>query len=342
MDPHFESAASAVERITAGYNLGNSLDATGKYDGPDITKYELQWGEPFVTKTFIEALKKAGFDAVRVPVTWKGHFDKDGNIDKAWLGRVGEIVDHVLDLGLYCIINVHHDGGEGSWIKSSPQDFEKNGAVFRYLWQQIAAYFKDYGERLLFEALNEPINEARQWLANDENSVMGTSLYNQAFVDAVRASGSNNSMRNLVVMPYAGSGTEGRLDTFKLPSDPAKDHIILEVHNYDPQGFCWYKAIGQQLRDTWGTTGDLAQIDHFKSLMKAFMDKNNVPAIVGEYGSQDKHNESERAKHAYAFTSAMREIGVKCFWWDCGAFCIMDRKQETVRFPEIVRAVTTV
>lgn len=342
MDMHFESAKSAVERINAGYNLGNSLDATGKYSGPDITKYELQWGEPFVTHGLIKAVKNAGFNAVRVPVTWKGHFDDEGNIDKAWLGRVGEIVDMVMDEGLYCIINVHHDGGEGSWILSSPEGFERKGRLFGRLWEQIAAYFKDYGERLIFEALNEPINEAREWLANDESSVTGTLLYNQKFVDTVRASGGSNKVRNLIVMPYAGSGTEGRLDTFKMPEDSVSGHLILEVHNYDPQGFCWFKAIGQTLRDTWGSDEDYAQIKRFCGIMQDFMKKNDVPAIVGEYGSQDKHNESERAKHAGEFVRALREIGVKCFWWDCGAFCIMDRKEEKVRFPLIVEAVTKI
>ena len=336
----FEYAADAVRNITSGINLGNSFDANGHYTGGDITKYETQWGEPPVSRELITLMKESGFNAVRVPVTYKHHFDENGTIDKAWLARVREVTDHILSLGLYCIINIHHDGGEGSWVLSSTAGFESKGELFGELWVQIAQYFEDCGERLLFEGINEPINEKREWLANDEDSIRGTYLFNQRFIDSVRATGGNNAQRNLIVMPYAGSGTQGRLDTFELPHDTVKGRLIVEVHNYDPQGFCWYKAIGQVLRDTWGTDEDHAQIEYFKGIMQQAMKRLDVPMIVGEYGSQDKKNTQERAKQARAFVSAMREIGVKCFWWECGAFSLIDRHENKVRFGEIVRAIT--
>lgn len=64
-------------------------------------------------------MKNAGFNAVRVPVTWKDHMDNEGNVNKSWVDRVEEIVDYVLDAGMYCILNVHHDGGEDGWIQAS-------------------------------------------------------------------------------------------------------------------------------------------------------------------------------------------------------------------------------
>lgn len=340
MSANFPTAASTVAAIGAGINIGNSFDANGVYTGADLSRFETQWGEPPVTKDLIRSFKAAGFNAVRLPVTYKHHFDDDGVIDPAWLDRVGEVIDDILSEGLFCITNIHHDGGEGSWVVSSKAGFESKGELFGYLWSQIADRFRSFDSRLLFEGINEPINEKREWLANDPDSVLGTYLFNQRFVDAVRASGGSNAERNLIVMPYAGSGTQGRLDTFELPKDTTKDHLILEVHNYDPQGFCWYKAIGQQLRDTWGDDADLSQIEYFSSLMKSAMDRLGVPAIVGEYGSQDKKNTPERAKQAGAFVNAMRKIGVKCFWWECGAFSLIDRRENRVRFPEIVKAIT--
>ena len=141
-------------------------------------------------------------------------------------------------------------------------------------------------------------------------------------------------------MPYAGSGVKGRLDTFTMPKDSVKDHMILEIHNYDPEGFCWYKAPWTVVRDDWGTDEDHAQIKALQQKLKETKEKWGVPAIVGEFGSQDKENEAARALHAGAFVSAMREIGVKCFWWECGKFSVMDREKCTVRFELIIKAIT--
>ena len=336
----FETAHTAAANMHAGINIGNSFEAHGSYTGDDITQYELQWGEPAVRKELFEAMAAEGFDAIRIPVTWKHHFDEQGIIDKRWLDHVAKAVDDVLSLGLYCIINIHHDGGEGSWIVASKKGFEQSGGLFGKLWEQIAEHFKDYGEKLLFEGVNEPINDARNWTANDPDSVSGVLLYNQLFVDKVRATGGSNAQRNLIVMPYAGAWSYGRLESFKMPDDTAQGHLMIEIHSYDPEGFCWYKAPWTTVRDSWGTPEDYGQLDTLKSALSAFLDKWDVPAIVGEFGSQDKQNEGARALHAMEFIKAMREIGATCFWWECGSYCVFDRKNCTVRFPEIVRALT--
>ena len=56
-------------------------------------------------------MKNAGFGAVRVPVTWGIHMDASGKVFDAWMDRVHEVVGYVLDAGMYCILNVHHDTG---------------------------------------------------------------------------------------------------------------------------------------------------------------------------------------------------------------------------------------
>lgn len=49
---------------------------------------ETLWSQPRVTEKYFTTLKKAGFNAVRIPVSWGDHMDKDGNISKQWLDRV--------------------------------------------------------------------------------------------------------------------------------------------------------------------------------------------------------------------------------------------------------------
>ena len=78
--------------ITIGWNLGNTLDATGS-----STDSETSWGNPKATKELILAVKDAGFDAVRIPTTWFNHLDDDFNVDEAWLDRVQDVVDYAYD-----------------------------------------------------------------------------------------------------------------------------------------------------------------------------------------------------------------------------------------------------
>lgn len=93
-------AGEIVNDINAGWNLGNTLDSHADW----ITEmtaglpadFETAWENPVTTKQMIEDIKKAGFNAVRVPVTWKQHIDSTGKIDKVWLDRVQQVVDYVV------------------------------------------------------------------------------------------------------------------------------------------------------------------------------------------------------------------------------------------------------
>ena len=179
----FESAADAVKNMGVGWNLGNTLDANNQtvsditndaYWGQQGLDSETCWGQPYTTKEFIQMMKKAGFTAIRVPVTWYNHLDKDGNVNKEWMKRVKEVVDYVINEGLYCILNVHHDTGADSkdangkltgyhWIKADADNYTENMDRYVKLWSQIAEEFKDYGQTLLFEAYNEMLDANSCW-----------------------------------------------------------------------------------------------------------------------------------------------------------------------------------
>ena len=68
-----------------GWNLGNQFDA--HYDG---CSYEEGWGNKAATQQTFNALKKAGFRSVRIPVTWMGHIGnaQTYTIEGGWLDRV--------------------------------------------------------------------------------------------------------------------------------------------------------------------------------------------------------------------------------------------------------------
>ena len=128
-----ESAAQAVLNMTPGWNLGNTLESYGDWIGnhQDPSRYETAWGQPITDAHLMQAFKEKGFKGIRVPVTWFQHMDDQGNVDEAWMNRVQEVVDYVINQGMYCILNVHHDTGahNAAWVVAS--------AATRALWQAV-------------------------------------------------------------------------------------------------------------------------------------------------------------------------------------------------------------
>ena len=65
-----KTSKQITAEIGTGWNLGNSLDATG---GGNSVNSETSWGNPKTTKAMIDAVKAQGFNTVRIPVSWGNH-----------------------------------------------------------------------------------------------------------------------------------------------------------------------------------------------------------------------------------------------------------------------------
>lgn len=306
-----ESAVDAVKNMGVGWNLGNTLDAYSRKGKPTDASYwncqgldsETYWGQPTTTSKFITMMKNAGFGAIRVPVTWFNHMDKDGKVNAAWMKRVHEVVDYVIDNGLYCILNVHHDTGADSgtsesWIKASEDNYTTYQTRYEELWKQIAEEFKSYGDQLIFEGYNEMLDTKNSWsFADSKNSTYSsaaaTSAYNglnnyaQSFVNAVRATGGNNADRNLIVNTYAaacGTGSwnthlQDPLKNMKLPEDEATGHLIYEVHAYP--NLTYTSATGAT--NNRSMTSIKSEVDELISNSKNYL--KGAPLIIGEWGT---------------------------------------------------------
>ncbi len=148
-----EEAKRFVKQLGPGFNLGNTLDTNDiHFETENPSDFETYWGNPVTTSQMIEDIKAAGFDVLRVPVTWCEHMDENDMIEQAWLNRVQEVVDYGLQAGMYVIINAHHD----SWYTPNDEHLPKARERMSRLWVQIAERFKEYDQRLLFESMNEP------------------------------------------------------------------------------------------------------------------------------------------------------------------------------------------
>jgi hypothetical protein len=112
-------AWTAAGQMSPGINIGNTLDNT--------TSWETGWGNPPITKELIESLARLGFKSIRVPVAWDT-YAKDGRIQPAKLGRVSQVVEWITGAGMFCVLNIHWDGG---WIDSDKKDkFHDTFATF--------------------------------------------------------------------------------------------------------------------------------------------------------------------------------------------------------------------
>ncbi len=325
------SAAEIVKDMKIGWNLGNTLDC---YNVTwEVSDFETAWGNPRTTKAMIDTVKKAGFNAVRIPVSWNEHMN--GNkIDGDWLNRVNEVVDYVIDNDMYAIINVHHD--DYTWLNPSKADEAAVKAKLVSIWEQLSDRFKDYDQHLLFEGMNEPriIGGQDEWTGGtaEEREVINHLF--QAFVDTVRKSGGNNSSRALIITSHAASIEADAVNDIIVPDD---DRIIVSIHYYSP----WDFAGGENGKSDWGSDSEKKELDKgFDFLKSKFIDKG-VPVIIGEFGATNKNNDSVRASYMEYYVKSAKSRGITCFIWDNGTkdeFGLLDRKNLSWHFKNVVDA----
>lgn len=305
----FESATDAVKNMGIGWNLGNTLDAhDASKTWKTTAEHETCWGQPVTKSELMTMMKEAGFGAIRVPVTWYQEMDADGKVNDAWMKRVKEVVDYVIDNGMYCIINVHHDTGDGTqWLHASTTTYNNVYKKYEYLWQQIAEKFKDYDQKLLFESYNEMLDDNNSW--NDPKSDDGykaINSYAKLFVKTVRNTGGNNKNRNLVVNTYSASSTPTAMKALDLPEETG--HIIFQVHSYP----------------NWQSKSNAkSEIDILiKNIKSNLLDR--APVIIGEYAtfttwpSTIDYYETDREVALYAMDYLVKEAkkaGVGTFYW---------------------------
>ena len=293
-------------RITVGWNLGNSLDATGSG-----MSSETSWGNPKTTKELILKVNEAGFDAVRIPTTWYNHLDNDFNISEEWLARVQEVVDYAYDEGMYVILNVHHENWNDPYESTLP-DVKKK---IKKLWTQIANRFESYGERLIFEGMNEPRwkNTEFEWNGGNAEGRRVVNAYNECFVETVRATGGNNRYRALMIPTYAASASG--LDGFTVPQDKS---VIVSVHAYSPYNFAMNPS-GTTKFDP-NNTSDTQELTWLAGTLYDRFISKGTGVIIGECGTANKNNYSDRVNWAGYFPKLFRSKGIPVFLWDNNAY----------------------
>ena len=343
--------------MKCGWNLGNTFDAhpDKDYSYHAGTDMETIWVGSKTRRKLIETIKEAGFNTIRIPVSWHNHVDQNGIIDPEWMERIRQVAGWALELDMYVIVNVHHDNNK-RFFYPDEEHYEQSAAYLSSVWSQVAAAFSECDEHLILESLNEPRlagDPSREWnwTSSDPKCMEAASCINrlnQLFVDTVRALGGNNATRYLAVPAYDASPWYACNEQFLIPEDTAENRIIIEAHAYTPYNFALNKDSADKTFNHESKGSKNKQINDFlDALYNRFVSKG-IPVIIDEFGALEKNgNLQDRVNFAAYYVAAAAARGIPCVWWDNHCFTGDGEKFGLIRrgvsqwvYPDIVLAIT--
>ncbi len=337
------TASELIAQMKTGWNLGNSLDSVGVD--------ETAWGNPRTTKEMIDTVKEAGFDILRIPVTWSMHMGEapDYKVDEAFMARVAEVVDYGIANDMFVMLDIHHE--TDSWLLPQSESMDEVIPKFTALWQQIAERFSEYGDHLIFEGMNEPRvkGSPNEWGGGTQDGRECVEQLNRIFVDTVRATGGNNEQRLLLVTTYAHASAELAVRGLNFDYDP---YVGVAIHAYVPYSFTYHSGESYETFH-WDGSENTAVDSLFETLDEYFISKG-IPVMITEYGAVTKtvgeefhYNTEDICAWAEYYLGKAKELGIPCVWWDNNyyysgneLFGLLDRKLCEWYSPKIVETVT--
>lgn len=325
------TAVELAKLMGNGINLGNTMEAYGHTSigvGADVSAYETLWGQPVTTQEMISAMKAAGFDTLRIPVAWTNamNFETgDYTIGEDYLKRVEEIVNYALNEDMYVIVNDHWDGSWWGMFGSATEETQTAAMdLYISMWTQIADYFKDYSDHLIFESANEELGNRLNDtdIAADSGTLSQAECYemtnkiNQTFVDTVRAAGGKNTDRFLLIAGY-GTDIKSTCDErFVMPTDTAANKLLISVHYYNPDGYCINTSLA-----TWGSRQDYEEQNEMLAMMTKFTEQG-YGVIFGEYAvalNSDGSVKENTKEYLENFLYNCDLYGYCPVLWDCSS-----------------------
>jgi endoglucanase len=332
-----------VASMGMGWNLGNTLDAPG---GTNLTNWETNWGNPRATRELIKSIKDRGYTHIRIPFTI-GTGNRVINhpapvntpagslryeINSQWLARYREVVQWAYDEGLYVMVNIHHDShlwlgrSASNWTNADLNAWQLRR--FRDHWTQLAYTFADFGDRVMFETLNEPhfFPDSRD---NNppptpiENEMLR--IINQSAYDIIRATPGNET--RIIAMPtiwtaYSSNHSRPIRDFIRTLND---ENVIATVHYYSEWLFS--DNLGIMIFDEpigGGSSARTAAENFFKTIENYFLSEG-IGVNIGEWGllayDQGNHHlqTGEEIKYYEYMHHLARQFGASLTFWDNGS-----------------------
>ena len=319
--------------MAPGWNLGNTFDAEPN---------ETSWGNPETTQAMVQAVHTAGFNTMRIPVTWTNHIGPAPTytVDPAWMAKVVQVATWANEAGLYAIVNTHHDSDAGGFIL-----FDVNGnpisdaqqtqltTEIGLLWTQIATTFKSFGDHLIFECFNEPGGN-NQYGGGDAFGQGLLNKYLASCMSAIRGTGGNNATRYVMVQGEGASAIQSSIQAVVIPNnDP---NVLFSVHDYLPYDFC-----GGGGATTWGSGSDYSGMAGAVKAIPTWLPPT-MGIVLGEWGSVQGDDVSSRVAHATAWAQDTTVAGIAPVVWDDGGnYVLLNRNSNppSWQYPTIVAGI---
>lgn len=297
------SASQLVADMGPGWNLGNALESENN---------ETAWGNPVTTKEMIDIIAARGFKTLRIPVRWDDSYSDPSTytIKTEFMNRVEEVVNYGLQNGMYVIINIHHNDLQ-SMVSTDSSVQRRVKDELAAVWKQVGNRFKDYGDMLILETINEPRFQ-EDW--NGTTALYNcVNEYNEVSRGAIRSTGGNNGSRLIMMPTYAASSDSPKISNWKKLSED--DMIAVSIHAYLPFDFA-FEGNGHS---NW-TEADYYDLNAVFLRLNSTFVKNGLPVVMGEFGATGKENVADREKFAKAYATFAKKYHMPCIWWDNNLF----------------------
>ncbi len=297
-----------------GVNLGNALDAPS----------EGEWGITLKAEYF-EAIRRAGFDSVRIPIRWSTHAGARApyTIDEVFFQRVDWAIQQALSRGLVPVINMHHY----EELFTHPDDHE---ARFLGIWEQIAQRYRKHSDRLYFELLNEPHDQ------------LDAPRWNRLAREGLEVVRKTNPRRIVIIGPIEWNAIS-QLKSLELPEEDR--WLIASVHYYLPfefthQGAEWIPEATAWQGNRWtGSAAETQAVESDFDVAAEWAKECKRPIYLGEFGVISKADLDSRAAWAAFVRSSAERRGFSWAYWDfASAFSVYDVQNQRWREP-LLRAL---
>ena len=322
------TSTDLVAEMGVGWNLGNSLDV----ESTDKTA----WGNPLPSQEIINKVYSLGFRTLRIPVTWRFHQQSTApyTIDENYMTTVQKTVNYGISKGMHVILNLHHDN---TWVKPTAQDAPEVKLRLESLWIQIATRFNAYGDKLIFETLNENrlLNSPEEWSGGTAEGRATVNEYHLTALNAIRNTGGNNTGRHIMISTYAASTIPAAMNDLEIPNDDAR--VIISLHTYFPWEFCGDPGGIAE----WGSAQDRADLEaEMDRIHNKWVVQEQRPVILGEWGAIDRNNINARQNYYQFYVEKSTERGLLPIVWDDGGnFRLLDRGNLSWHFESLAQSI---
>lgn len=292
---------------------------------------------PTVVRPILDAIKKEGFQTVRIPVTWWPE-SKDRCMldDSTFMSQLDNAIYYAISLNLIVLLNTHHE----DWLNNGYTGAKEQNDKFWAHWRGIATRYKNIPQnKLIFQILNEPHGSSfgTQQLGNcnDQRCLELTRLINKTGFDGVRYVDED---RIVAVMPNNLGNCYRCNPVYEsknmLPGYGNDKYLMFTCHTYDTFNFCGQDGNVNMYTSTSDPVGTLhKEVDARLQMVKDWQNKMGGPDVIGvaftEYGigrtkTENLNNYLVREHFKYTAMRA-RALGFGIIVWsDCGWFKLYD------------------